>query len=228
MDSKCWNPNLNCGKRKWRSVFAAIQYSCIDQVSAFKRATQKYLLDKITWYLYKIIGETDVAWSFGDNDEDLQKFIVTSDSDHNEGSSKCSFVKSAAGYGLFSGTLDSIVPRVGTLRKSGYCNITSLRATVRLNLRFIHFCFEPNCNYVHLQKSFQRESYYDWSPYNMLVLRIRGDGRPYMINIWSQGFFDVTWNDTYQHVLYTRGGPHWQVSRVSASCPHNFIVSIPV
>lgn len=78
----------------------------------------------------KITGETDTAWSFGDNDEDFNKFIVTSDSDHNEGHSKCSFVKSPAGYGLFSGTLDSTVPLIGTVKKAGYCNITSLKATV--------------------------------------------------------------------------------------------------
>lgn len=37
-----------------------------------------------------------------------------------------------------------------------------------------------------------------------------------MINIWSEGFFDITWNDMYHHILYTRGGPHWQVSKVNA------------
>lgn len=37
-----------------------------------------------------------------------------------------------------------------------------------------------------------------------------------MINIWSEGLFDITWNDMYQHILYTRGGPHWQVAKVNA------------
>lgn len=78
----------------------------------------------------QIAGETDTAWSFGDNDEDIQRFITTSDSDHNEGNSKCTFVKSPAGYGIFSGTLDSTVPLQGNIKRTGYCNITSLRAMV--------------------------------------------------------------------------------------------------
>lgn len=68
----------------------------------------------------------------------------------------------------------------------------------------------------HSQKSFQRETYFEWGAYNTLVLRVRGDGRPYMINIWSEGIFDITWNDMYHHILYTRGGPHWQLSKVNA------------
>lgn len=80
----------------------------------------------------QITGEIDVAWSFGDNDTDINKFIVTSDSDHNEGYSKGSFVKSPAGYGLFSGTLDSTIPKTGTVQRAGYSNITCLRPEVRL------------------------------------------------------------------------------------------------
>lgn len=64
------------------------------------------------------------------------------------------------------------------------------------------------------QKSFQRDSYYDWSYYNTLVLRVRGDGRPYALNLHSDGIFDVTWHDIYTYILYTRGGPHWQLTKV--------------
>lgn len=50
--------------------------------------------------------------------------------------------------------------------------------------------------------------------YNMLVMRVRGDGRSYMLNIATKGSYDILWNDMYHYVLYTRGGPYWQVSRV--------------
>lgn len=57
----------------------------------------------------------------------------------------------------------------------------------------------------------------DWTAYNMLVLRVRGDGRPYMINIGCEGWFDITWNDYYHYILYTRGGPHWQDMKIPFS-----------
>lgn len=72
------------------------------------------------------------------------------------------------------------------------------------------FCF---C-FLFLQKSFQRESYFDWNLYNTLTLRVRGDGRPYLLILKSDGIFDVTWNDCYHYILYTRGGPHWQLTKV--------------
>lgn len=76
-----------------------------------------------------ISGEIDPLFEFGKGD-DIKKFIATSDSDHNEGYSHCSFEQSPAGYGLFSGRVDSTVPKQGKLAEAGYCNITSLRVKV--------------------------------------------------------------------------------------------------
>lgn len=36
-----------------------------------------------------------------------------------------------------------------------------------------------------------------------------------MINLHTPGEFDLTWGDMYSYLLYTRGGPYWQVSKVS-------------
>jgi NADH dehydrogenase [ubiquinone] 1 alpha subcomplex assembly factor 1 len=139
-------------------------------------------------------NEIDVYCRFN-TIEEVEKWIVTSDSDHNEGYSRANFELSTAGYGLFNGIVTANLPKDGRIKKAGYASIRSQRHT----------------------KSFRRNTYYDWSTYNTLVLRVRGDGRPYMINIGTEGTFDVTWNDIYHFVLYTRGGPHWQITKIPFS-----------
>lgn len=90
------------------------------------------------------------------------------------------------------GELNTRVPKDGKIKRSGYCNMRSIRA----------------------RKSFKRDSYLDWTMYNVLVMRVRGDGRSYMLNLATTGYFDVMWNDVYNYVLFTRGGPYWQVAKV--------------
>lgn len=69
-------------------------------------------------------------------------------------------------------------------------------------------------SHVIFQKSFKRPTTFDWHLYNTLVLKIRGDGRSYLLNISCEGYYDITWNDIYHYVLYTRGGPYWQIAKV--------------
>lgn len=153
--------------------------------------TEKLKMDPIVMYRP---GEVDIAFKFTE-EKDLERWVVTADSDHNEGFSSAKFEICNSGYGLFSGYVQSIIPKDGRVKRAGYCNIRSMQH----------------------RRSFQRETYYDWTPYNTLVIRTRGDGRNYLINLHSEGFFDVLWYDTYHYVLYTRGGPHWQTTRIPFS-----------
>lgn len=56
----------------------------------------------------------------------------------------------------------------------------------------------------------------DWSQYNHIVMRVRGDGRSYVLNLSTAGFYDITWNDVYHYIIFTRGGPYWQFIKVKA------------
>lgn len=145
-------------------------------------------------------GEVDVVWTFK-QEQDFNKWILTTDRDHLEGESRGTFELSKGGHGIFHGTLSDKVPQDGRIKRAGYCNIKSMR----------------------VRKSFKRETYFEWAQYNMLRMRVRGDGRSYLINIASEGEYDVLWNDVYHYVLYTRGGPYWQDVKVKRI---HFIVAI--
>lgn len=45
-------------------------------------------------------------------------------------------------------------------------------------------------------------------------MKVRGDGRPYMLTISMDRFFDVGWFDQYHYTLFTHGGPYWQTAKV--------------
>lgn len=163
-----------------------------EEIRLWKEETvEKLKMDPIVIYRP---GEIDVAFKF-DTKKDMDKWVTSADSDHNEGFSKAQFETSSSGYGLFHGNVQSIVPKDGRVFRAGYCNIKSLPA----------------------KQSFQRESNYDWSMFNTMVLKVRGDGRNYLINIHTEGYFDVMWHDIYHYILHTRGGPHWQTTRIPFS-----------
>ncbi|KAG7277070.1 hypothetical protein CRUP_031283 [Coryphaenoides rupestris] len=96
---------------------------------------------------------------------------------------------------MLHGNLSSIPPRDGETRYSGYCNMRSKQ----------------------LLRSFDRKAHLDWTSFNMLHLRVRGDGRPWMINLTSETYFTHNWDDMYSYFLYTRGGPYWQDVKIPFS-----------
>jgi len=145
-------------------------------------------------HLWVIHGDRDPVWTFNKK-EVLSQFRAMSDSDHNEGFSKCELVMSPTGKGLFQGFVNTRPPKDGRVKYAGYCIMRS----------------------NDLVKSFKRRSHMDWSDYSHLVMRVRGDGRSYVINLAVAGFYDITWNDVYHYVLFTRGGPYWQFVKIPFS-----------
>ncbi|KAF0291440.1 Complex I intermediate-associated protein 30, mitochondrial [Amphibalanus amphitrite] len=138
--------------------------------------------------------EVDMAFQLT-SEAALRDWVVTSDRDNDEGNSWGELVLGRNGKAVLRGTLDTTVPRDGSKQRTGYCNMRCLRP----------------------QKSFKRDSFFDWSQYTHVVLRVRGDGRSYMLNLAAMGYFDIMWNDIFSYPLYTRGGPYWQVTRIPFS-----------
>ncbi|XP_074440695.1 complex I intermediate-associated protein 30, mitochondrial isoform X2 [Larus michahellis] len=96
---------------------------------------------------------------------------------------------------LLYGTLNTEVPRDGETKYSGYC---SMRAKPPVG-------------------SFARKKYYDWSNFNSLYLRVRGDGRPWMVNIYTDPYFSHQKDDLYNYFMFTRGGPYWEEIKIPFS-----------
>ncbi|RUS70365.1 hypothetical protein EGW08_021867 [Elysia chlorotica] len=132
-------------------------------------------------------GNYELVYSFNDADS-VKSWAVTADRDNEGGKSTANFTFSKNRTGLFHGYLSKEVPKDGKTKYAGYANITSPKP----------------------MKSFGRESQMDWSHFNCLLLRLRGDGRPYMIVIGCNFYYDINWLNRWSYPVFTRGGPYWQ------------------
>ncbi|OWF37584.1 complex I intermediate-associated protein 30, mitochondrial [Mizuhopecten yessoensis] len=136
-------------------------------------------------------GTYDYLWKFG-GQQSIENWTLTADRDNLEGKSSANLTVSKDNNALFHGYLCQEVPQDGVSKSAGYCNIRS-----------------PS-NYI----SFRRKQVIeDIGCYTHLVMRVRGDGRPYFINLMMKRTFDITWADQYNYNLYTRGGPYWQTAK---------------
>ncbi|XP_014450983.1 complex I intermediate-associated protein 30, mitochondrial [Alligator mississippiensis] len=131
--------------------------------------------------------ETRVVWKFH-SQKDLDKWIASSDTEIGGKSEAYLKLGKNNQSALFYGTLNTEVPRDGETKYSGYCGF---KAKPRLGV-------------------FNRKKYYDWTNFNSLHLRVRGDGRPWMINIFTDPYFSHQKDDMYHYFMFTRGGPYWE------------------
>ncbi|XP_055025948.2 complex I intermediate-associated protein 30, mitochondrial isoform X2 [Misgurnus anguillicaudatus] len=141
-----------------------------------------------------MLEQTLVQWEFR-GAESLNQWIVSSDQEI--GGHSVAYLKMGRNNVtcLLYGTLCSTPPRDGETRYSGYCTLRSKQPL----------------------GSFDRKKHYDWSNFNTLHMRIRGDGRPWMINVSAETYFSHQRDDIYSYFLYTRGGPYWQDVKIPLS-----------
>lgn len=144
--------------------------------------------------LEHMLEQNQVLWEFR-GPESLEQWTVSSDSEIGGQSEVYLKLGKNNNTCLLYGTLSSTPPKDGETRYSGYCTMRSKQPL----------------------GSFDRKKHYDWSNFNTLHLRVRGDGRPWMINITAATYFAHQKDDIYSYFLYTRGGPYWQDVKIPFS-----------
>ncbi|KAE8741907.1 hypothetical protein FOCC_FOCC012559 [Frankliniella occidentalis] len=136
----------------------------------------------------------DKFFEFG-NPESLERWDVSCDQDYEGGFSTANLSLMPSGTGLFSGHISTQLPKTGEIENTGYANL----------------------RYIPDLRAFGRGKYYFFGGYTHMVLRVRGDGRNYMLNLHPHVHFDLEWFNLFSYVLHTRGGPYWQETRIPFS-----------
>lgn len=141
-----------------------------------------------------LLEQAKVVWQFR-RKADLDKWMVTSDK--TIGGRSEVFLKMGKNNqsALLYGSLSCEPPQDGESSCSGYCAMVS---------RIPRGPFD-------MKRSF------DWSQFNTLYLRVRGDGRPWMVNIREDTNIVHKKDQMYSYFLFTRGGPYWQEVKIPFS-----------
>ncbi|XP_077178962.1 complex I intermediate-associated protein 30, mitochondrial [Paroedura picta] len=141
-----------------------------------------------------LLEQTRVIWEFR-SEEDLNKWVISSDVEIGGKSEVYLKLGKNNQSAVLYGTLNTQVPRDGETRYSGYCAMRSKPQLV----------------------AFDRKQPYDWSSFNSLHLRVRGDGRPWMVNIYTNPYYSHNEDDLYNYFMFTRGGPYWEEIKIPFS-----------
>ncbi|KAM9842163.1 complex I intermediate-associated protein 30, mitochondrial [Aulostomus maculatus] len=144
--------------------------------------------------LEHMLEQNRVIWEFR-GAESLKQWTVSSDQEIGGQSEVHLKLGNNNNTCFLYGILSSIPPKDGETRYSGYCAMRSQQPLA----------------------SFDRKKPQDWSSFNTLHLRIRGDGRPWMITISTEKYFSHQKDDLYNYFMYTRGGPYWQDVKIPFS-----------
>lgn len=162
-----------------------------------KKPFKRTLIKPIVPYRTKIFEHFD-------SDDSIKGWKTWEDSKSENGFSTSTFTRSPNGHAVFKGILDNRVPADGVTTQSGFVCIIGPTA--------------PRT------KTVQIETFWDWTRYNLIELKFRGDGRKYNL-VLNVGTYtnDIRYYDMFSYPLYTRGGPFWQVVRIPFS---KFIFSV--
>lgn len=144
----------------------------------------------------KIEPEKTYIFEHFDSNESIKRWKPVADSDSLNGFSTSTIVRSPEGHALFKGVLDNRIPEDGVTMNSGCAGIIGPAA--------------PRDNI------YAMESCWDWTGYNCVEIKYRGDGRKYGLVLNTATYeCDLQYYDYYAFPIYTRGGPYWQTVRIN-------------
>lgn len=149
-------------------------------------------------YLRHVLDHGDFEYLFKfSSKEDIEKWGISTDKGYEIGKSTAEFKLTQQNTGLFTGYLSNEFDKPEKMKAvyTGYANIHSLT----------HY------------KSFGRVERLNLTDCTHFLIRLRGDGRSYMMILHTPDIFTLTY--TYMHAtpLYTRGGPYWQYAKIPLS-----------
>ncbi|XP_020627730.1 complex I intermediate-associated protein 30, mitochondrial-like [Orbicella faveolata] len=130
---------------------------------------------------------SEVLWNFR-NKETLEQWTLITDEQFG-GKSTAEFVRSPGGKAVFKGNISTELPAATNVKYSGMCSIRSQPQRDRKG--------DVTANEV--------------ADYDGIVVRLRGDGRTYTLNVQTKGIRD---DDIHQSFFHTRGGPYWEIVRL--------------
>lgn len=139
-------------------------------------------------------GDLDYLFRFN-NTQDLNKWIVSTDSSYEIGKSKAQFQLTEQSTGLFKGYISNEYDKPEKMKAiyTGYANITS----------------------VNQYKSFGRSKRFNLQGFSHFLLKVRGDGRAYALILATPEYYTITNTYMYMYPLYTHGGPYWQYGKTT-------------
>jgi hypothetical protein len=141
-------------------------------------------------------GEFEYLFKFK-TDDDLAKWKVNTDQGFSVGKSKAKLCLTDRKTAHFSGYLSQQFdrPELTKALYTGYANMQSLAQF----------------------KSFRRLKNFNFIGFTHFLLKIRGDGRTYVLVLNTPDYYKETQTFIHTTPLYTRGGPHWQYAKIPFS-----------
>lgn len=156
---------------------------------------QLFMWDELKEEKFVHDRDTDIIWTFKEKN-DIKKWLITCDSMQNRGYSTCKLDVNKNGRLEFSGYLNcDKLPLDGQTFRTGFAHLSS----------------------PFKKTGFGLESYFNWNYFNHFVIRFKGDGRTYRILLKPQSLQGMQTESYYEYLLYTRGGPYWQVAKIPFS-----------